>query len=83
MRDFVTALQKRGVKLEVVSGKLRCRGSLTEDERRKISENAPIIAAFLEPDLTLSNELVIPRELPNNVIEIEKYIEGQRRKAAA
>jgi len=83
MRKFVIALQKRGVVLELVSGKLRCRGSLTADERNKVSANAQIIAAILNPDLTLPDEIYIPASVQNNVIEIEKYINSQRRKVAA
>ncbi len=83
MREFVIALQSRGVLLEVVDGKLRCRGSLSSDERKILSANAPLIAAIIEPDETLPDEIVIPATTPNNIVVLADYINRQRKQVAA
>ncbi|MGI9068555.1 MAG: hypothetical protein ACR2HX_19405 [Pyrinomonadaceae bacterium] len=82
---LVRTLAARGVTLSFIAGRLRYRaprGRITDAEKRTLSENAPIVEAILNPDLTLPAVLVIPASVPNTVEAIDACIDAQRRKAA-
>lgn len=90
MRDpvsiFIKDLKARGVTLEVRDDQLRWRapqGFVTENDKQMLSENAAIIMAILNPDLTLPDVLIIPSSTPNTVEAIDRCIDGQRLRRAA
>jgi hypothetical protein len=87
MRDpivkTVSLLRERGVVLELNDGKLRCKGMISPDERRLLVENAPIVEAILNPDLTLPDVLVIPASVPYDAEAIAACIDCQRIRRAA
>jgi hypothetical protein len=90
MRDpvfnFVQDLLARGVALETVDGQLHWRvrrGVISEAEKERLAENAPIVAAILNPDLTLPDDLFIPADCPNNNASIMACIDSQRVRRAA
>lgn len=90
MRDpfsiFVEDLKARGVTLEVMNSQLRWRaprGVITEGDKQMLTENAVIIMAILNPDLTLPDVLIIPPSTPNTVEAIGGCIDSQRLRRAA
>lgn len=81
---FVSSLQSRGVQLERIDGKLRCRGKITPDERETLTRNAQIVEVLIwAGDETLPNVLVVPSACPNMLEAIDACIDAQRRRRAA
>ena len=81
---LVRDLKSRGVTLGFSDGRLRYRarrGQIANAEKRLLSENAQIVEAILNPDLTLPDLLTIPSTVPNTVEAISICIDAQRRKA--
>lgn len=80
---LVRDLKSRGVTLAFSDGQLRYRarrGQITDAEKHLLSENAQIVEAILNPDLTLPDDLIIPASVPNTAKAICACIESQRRK---
>lgn len=83
IRRVVASLRARGVLLELEHGKLRCRGAITPSDRSLLIEYAQIVAAILNPDPTLPDDLFIPADCPNDLASIAACINSQRIRIAA
>lgn len=83
IRETVGSMRRRGVLLQLNQGKLRCAGAITANERALLVEYGQIVAAILNPDLALPDDLFIPADCPNDLESIAACIDAQRVRMAA
>jgi hypothetical protein len=80
--QFVADLRRNGVVIEVKHGRLRWsarRRSLTCcDVARLVADQAALAIAAINPDATLPDVLVIPRETANDIASLTACIDAQR-----
>jgi hypothetical protein len=79
--QFVAELRNKGVVIEVKHGKIRwCarRRSLTCDVARLVADQAALAIAVINPDATLPDVLIIPRETANDIASLTACVDAQR-----
>lgn len=80
--ELFVGLYGRGVRLDLTPAGLRYRapkGVLTSELRAALRDHKAGLVAFLTPDETLPDEIIIPASCPNDEEAIKACVDRQRK----